>query len=163
MELDRDAPAFAAETRDKAYPLKRYSESSKHDIDCDGSQQELVLEGDYRHVSVTSCDNILIRNSHLTSLHVHDARIVMENSHIMGLGLRCNDARVEMTGGSISGVNAIDCQDSELDLAGVEVQGVESSLKGQDTKVFFSLSRLLSDKGDTPVHGVLQVDSGREY
>lgn len=162
-ELSRDTEEFAAITREKAYPLKRYSESSKHDVDCDASSQELVLEGDYRHVSITSCDNVLIRNSHLASLNVHDARIVVENSHILGLGLRCNDARVEITGGSISGINAIDCQDSELDIAGVNVLGGESALKGHDTKVFFSLSRMVSDKGDMPVHGVIQLNGKREY
>ena len=122
-----------------------------------------MLEGDYRHVTVTSCDNILIRNSHLASLKVHDARIVVENSHILGLGLRCNDSRVEITGGSISGVNAVVCDDSELDLAGVDVIGAETALTGSDTRVFLSVSKLHSPKGASPAHGVLQLNGKNDY
>ncbi len=162
-ELDRSDEDFAAITVQQAYALPRYSQSTKHDIECDGSQQELVLEGDYRHVSVTGCDNVLIRNSHLASLHVHDARLRVDNSHILGLGLRCNDSRVEITGGSISGVHAIDCEDSELDLAGVYVQGQRTALKGDDTRVFLSVSRLHSEKGESAAHGVLQLDGKTEY
>ena len=162
-ELRRSGAEFAQMTADNAYPTPRYSETSKHDIDCDASQQELVLEGDYRHVSITGCDNVLIRNSHMASLRVHDARLIVQNSHILGLGLRCNDSRVEMTGGSITGVNAIDCEDSELDLAGVQVIGQESALKGNDTRVFLSVSSISSPKGDSPAHGVLQLNGKIEF
>lgn len=162
-ELSRDAAEFARMNAEQAYALPRYSETSTHDIDCHGSQEELVLEGDFRHVSVTSCDRLLIRNSHLASLQVEDSRLVVENSHILGLGLRCNDSRVLVTGGSITGVHAVDCQDSEVDLAGVSVKGVESALKGQDTLVYLSVSRLQSPHGDRSAHQVLYLDGQRQH
>ncbi|MDX1495947.1 MAG: alpha/beta hydrolase [Salinisphaeraceae bacterium] len=162
-ELARSQAEFEAITEEKRYAIPRYSESTEHDVDCDGSNEELVLEGQYRNVRITSCDNVLIRNSHVAGLHVHDARIRVENSHILGLGLRCNDAYVEVTGGSITGIDAVECQDSVVDLAGVVVQGERTALKGHDTRVYLSVSELHSAKGKGPGHAVVRLSDESEF
>lgn len=162
-ELDRSAAEFEAITAEDAYAIPRYAESNKHDVDCDSSSEELVLEGDYRHVRITSCDNVLIRNAHLASLQVHDARVRVENSHILGLGLRCMDANVEITGGSITGIDAVNCEDSVVDLAGVDVKGERSALKGEDTRIYLSVSQLRSPMGERSAHTVVEVDENSEF
>ncbi|MGB1580554.1 MAG: alpha/beta fold hydrolase, partial [Nevskiales bacterium] len=162
-ELARSQSEFAAVTAEQGYAIPRYSESTEHDVDCDGSNAELVLEGDYRNVRITSCDKVLIRNSHLAGLYVHDARIRVENSHILGLGLRCNDAYVEVTGGSITGIDAVECEDSVVDLAGVVVKGERTALKGEDTQVYLSVSELHSPKGKGPAHAVVRVSDDSEF
>lgn len=162
-ELARSDQAFVDMNISQAYALPRQLKTSKHDVDCEDSSEELVLEGDYRHVRITACDNVTIRNAHLVSLQVEDARLVVQNSHIIGRGLRCNDSRVEITGGSISGMHAVDCEDSEIDLAGVTIRGEQTALKGSDTLVYLSVSRLHSPLGSSTAHQVLFLDKARAY
>lgn len=144
-ELTRSAEDFARLAKEEAYSLPSYSDESSEVAECDAVHSEVVFEGDFKRLEIDDCPNVIVRNSHVSELIVDGSNVIVENSHIRGLGMRIDSSFVEMTGGTVHGVVAIHSEDSTLDLAGVNVTGLETALYAEgENQVFFSVSSLSS-------------------
>lgn len=144
-ELTRSDEDFARMAKEESFSLPSYADASDEEAECEDVASEIVFEGNFKRLSIDNCSNVLIRNSHVSELIIDGSNVVVENSHIRGLGIRVEDSFVEMTGGTVQGVIAIQADDSILDLAGVTVTGLETAIYSEgENQVFFSVSQLSS-------------------
>ena len=144
-ELTRSEEDFLRLAKEESFSLPSYSDESNEDAECEDVNTEIVYEGNFKRINVDSCANVVIRNAHVSELIIDGSNVIIENSHIRGLGMRVDDSFVEMTGGTVHGVVAIESDDSILDLAGVDVTGLETAVYSDgDNQIFFSVSHLKS-------------------
>lgn len=160
-ELTRSDEDFLRMAREESFSLPSYADASEEEAECEEVASEIVFEGNFKRLSIDNCTNVVIRNSHVSELIIDGSNVVIENSHIRGLGMRVDDSFVEMTGGTVQGVIAIQAEDSTLDLAGVSVTGLETAVYSEgDNQVFFSVSQLSSrlNKGSQHIAYELSED-----
>ncbi len=144
-ELTRSDEDFERLAIEENYALPSYSDQATEVVECNAVASEVVYEGDFKRIDINGCEHVIIRNSHVSELDVYNGKVVIENSHIRGLGMRIDDSQVAMTGGSVQGVLAIHTEDSVLDLAGVDIDGLETALYSEgENEVYFSVSQLSS-------------------
>lgn len=144
-ELTRSDEDFMRLAREETYALPTYFDEPSEEAECDDVQSEVVFQGDYRRIEIAHCAKVIVRNSHVMEMDIYASNVVIENSHIRGLGMRVDDSHVEMNGGTVKGEVAIHTEDSVLDLAGVDIIGLRTAVysEGQN-QVFFSVSTIKS-------------------
>ena len=134
-----------------AAPLPKFV--SEREGTCSGESGK-VFEGDYRSIELRNCSNIIIRNARLGQLKALNSRLSLTNTDILGkeVGLLADNSDITVTNGAISGVIAINAGNSRLDLAGVRLKGSQASVKGVNSRIIFSVSRVSSPRTNGPLH-----------
>ncbi|MDO8264364.1 MAG: alpha/beta hydrolase [Gallionella sp.] len=121
--------------------------------ECSG-ESGMVFEGDYRAIELRDCSNITIRNARVGQMSVLNSRLNLTDTDIPGkdVGLLADNSDITITNGDISGVIAINAVNSRLDLAGVRLKGTQAAVKGVNSKITFSVSRVSSPHKTGPLH-----------
>lgn len=132
-------------------------------------RQGVVYTGDFDQLTLQACRGVRIRAARVRALRVLDSSVIIEDSDIGGdsAGLSAANARIAMTNGRIRGPVAIALRASRLDLAGVQVDGRDAAVQGEDaapspaSSIVFSLSRVRSPHTDSAMHGYVAVTAGK--
>jgi hypothetical protein len=124
------------------------------DGECHGERRR-TFEGAYREIRIEDCVDVLLRN-------VRARRIVIERSHVVGLGVVVDGDEVAVSaveselwiaGGHLSGDLAIEASGSDLDLAGVTLVGRRASIGVRErSKLICSVCRFETPGGTKRLH-----------
>jgi pimeloyl-ACP methyl ester carboxylesterase len=123
---------------------------------CDG----LVLSGSFRRLALKNGRNVTLRDVFAEELLLADVDGVLEAVEVKR-GARISDARLLVTGGSMTGNPPLIVEDSDLNLAGVVLRsGGESLLVAKDeSRLLFSISEgATSLLSASALHGVLRLE-----
>lgn len=155
-ELLRSSEEFRAINAKERYGLTPFVTDSQREGNCDDEDELQEFTGEYAVIEISTCKNVVIRNAYVGHLIVEeDSVVTVENSHIRGLGLDIENSSLTMTGGSIMGVEAIHAEESELDLAGVDIEAQKFAMEvDTDSRTFFSAVRIESPLYKGWMHGV---------
>lgn len=119
----------------------------------------MVLTGDFERLTIERCVDTVVRNARIHTLRIlNNSTVEIENSHVGAGGIHIDDARVNITGGSIEAPVAITTRDAHLDMAGVKINAPEGAvLATEPSSVVFSFSQLTSRYTQGMMHGYRQV------
>lgn len=163
-ELGRTKADFRAITAKDKYGTLPYVTNSEREEECD-EEDGKEYTGEYKKLLISGCRNVRIYNAHVGELVVEDeSTVTVENSQLRGLGLRIEDSALTMTGGTIMGVEAIHTENSEMDLAGVDLEGQKFAVESDsESRVFFSVTHLDSPAYKGWMHGVKTFMDGEKF
>ncbi|MDO3380762.1 alpha/beta fold hydrolase [Gilvimarinus algae] len=136
-------------------------QKNKGDFSCK-DQSDLTLGGDYRHITITHCNNIVLRNVQAQSIHITDSNVTMTHVSAQAdeVALSVNASNVTITNGHFSGKTGLAASDSHLDFAGVELIGRQEAMTNQKaSRYVFSVSHLSSADHRQSLHGVYTFGS----
>lgn len=156
-ELGRTQDQFKAITEKYRYALTPYVTNSDRVATCeDDDEGPKEFTGEYKRIYIDGCKNVHIHDAHVAELRIEgEASVYVDNSQLRGLGVRIEDSSLIMTGGSIMGVQALITENSELDLAGVQITGQQFAIETDaDSNFFYSISRVDSPLFKGWLHGV---------
>ncbi len=110
--------------------------------------------GNYRSIELRDCSNITIRNARVGQLKALNSRLSLIDTDISGkdVGLFADNSDITITNGDISGVIAINAVNSRLDIAGAHLSGTQAAIKGVNSKLIFSVSRVSSPHSSGHLH-----------
>jgi pimeloyl-ACP methyl ester carboxylesterase len=131
---------------------------------CEG-QQGVIFSGDYAEVDITGCQDVVLRGVRAAAIRVRDSYVIMEDTRVesQGTALRVKGSRLEITASDFIGNVALDVEGSDIDLAGVSLQGRKAAVHvGSDTKLIFSVSRIDSPNNHRYLHDVLELGVGAD-
>lgn len=123
----------------------------------------LTFSGSYRHLEITDCSDIRLTDVAATALSITRSRVSIEQGRIQGTGtaLRVTDSFLTATGLHVEGETALAVAGSRLDLAGVTLIGRQNAVQAETPATFiFSVSRLVSPRGQYYLHGPLRLLPG---
>jgi pimeloyl-ACP methyl ester carboxylesterase len=128
---------------------------------CDG-QSGVKFTGDYSDIDIKGCWEVSLQDVHARSLRIRDSHVVVENTRIesAGTALEVKGSRVELTACELAGNVAIDTDNSDLDLAGVELRGKRAAVHVTSaSRLIFSVSKVDSPVQRRFVHEVLEPNA----
>jgi hypothetical protein len=124
--------------------------------ECRGVRGRYELSGAFDRVEIEDCRNVHLRGVRAREIEIVRSEVVAEDLRVAGdqVGLMLWQSRLEMSGGSISADVGMRLSKSEVDLAGVTIQGKSASIEAiADAKVLCSLCRLESERLSRRLHG----------
>jgi pimeloyl-ACP methyl ester carboxylesterase len=131
---------------------------------CDG-QSGLRFTGDYSDIDIQACSDVTLKDVRARALRIRDSRVVVENTRVVSqtVALDAKGSRVEITASEFVGSVAVDVDNSDLDLAGVDLQGQRASVHvAKASRLIFSVSHVDSPVQRRYVHDLLEPNSGEE-
>ena len=131
---------------------------------CDG-QSKVMFTGDYSEIDIKGCWDVTLKGVRARTLRVRDSNVVIENTRVVSqsVALVAKGSRVEITASEFVGSVAVDVDNSDLDLAGVDLQGQRASVHvASASRLIFSVSHVDSPVQRRFVHDLLEPNSGEE-
>jgi hypothetical protein len=131
---------------------------------CDG-QSGVKFTGNYSEIDIQGCWEVTLTDVHARALRIRDSQVTVENSRIVSqaVALEVKGSRVEITASEFEGNVAIDVDNSDVDLAGVELQGKRASVHVvHASRVIFSVSHVDSPIQRRYVHDLLELNSDED-
>ena len=125
----------------------------------------MSFSGDYADIEITGCRDVVLRDVRAGALRIVDSYAVVENTRVVApdVALDVKGSRVEITASDFAGNVALQVEGSDLDVAGVQLQGRRAAVHvGGASKVIFSVSRAESPINQRYLHGVYEFDIGVE-
>ena len=129
---------------------------------CDG-QSGVKLTGDYSEIEITGCWDVTLKDVHARALHIRNSQVIVENTRIVSqaVALEVKGSRVEITASQLSGQVAVDVDNADLDLAGVDLQGERASVHVASTsRLIFSVSHVDSPIQRRYIHDLFEPSAG---
>jgi pimeloyl-ACP methyl ester carboxylesterase len=131
---------------------------------CDG-QSGVNFAGDYSDIDIKGCWDVRLKDVRARSLRIRDSHVVVENTRVVSqaVAFAARGSRVEVTASDFVGDVAIDMDNSDIDLAGADLQGQRASVHvASASRLIFSVSHLDSPVQRRYVHDLLEPNSGEE-
>jgi len=131
---------------------------------CDG-QTGAKFTGDYSEIDIKGCWDVTLKDVRARALRIRDSHVIVENTRVVSqaVALEAKGSRVEITAGEFVGNVAIDVDNSDLDLAGVDLQGLRASVHvATASRLIFSVSHVDSPVQRRYVHDLLEPSSGED-
>lgn len=131
---------------------------------CDG-QSGVKFAGDYSEIDIKGCWEVTLTDVHARALRIRDSQVTVENSRVVSpaVALQVKGSRVEITASEFEGNVAIDVDNSDVDLAGVDLQGKRASVHVvHASRLIFSVSHVDSPIQRRYVHDLLELNSGED-
>jgi pimeloyl-ACP methyl ester carboxylesterase len=125
----------------------------------------LRFSGDYAEIEITGCREVVLRDVRTAALRIRDSYATVASTRVLStdVALDVKGSRVEFTASDFVGKVGMEVQGSDLDLAGVKLQGQRVAVHvGGASKLIFSVSRAESPLGQRYLHGVYELDKGAE-
>ncbi|MBW2278822.1 MAG: alpha/beta hydrolase [Deltaproteobacteria bacterium] len=122
-----------------------------------------VIEGDFARLELENCNGTVLRRVRARELVVKYSEIQIEQSRFESPGtvLDVTGSRVKMTGGEIIGDVAILAESSDLDLAGVRIEGRSAAVRSpRQADILCSVCPVTSPKRDDYLHGIYRAERG---
>jgi len=131
---------------------------------CDG-QSRVKFAGDYSEIDIQGCWEVTLKDVHARALRIRDSQVTVENTRVVSpaVALEVKGSRVAITASEFEGNVAIDVDNSDLDLAGVDLQGTRASVHvAHASRVIFSASHVDSPIQRRYVHDLLEPSAGED-
>jgi len=131
---------------------------------CDG-QTGAKFTGDYSEIDIKGCWDVTLKDVRARALRIRDSHVIVENTRVVSqaVALEAKGSRVEITASEFVGNVAIDVDNSDLDLAGVDLQGLRASVHvATASRLIFSVSHVDSPVQRRYVHDLLEPSSGED-
>lgn len=128
---------------------------------CDG-QSGVTFTGDYSDIDISGCWAVSLKGVRARSLNIRDSQVVVEDTRIesQATALEVKGSRVELTACELAGDVAIDTDNSDLDMAGVELRGKRAAVHVTGaSRLTFSVSKVDSPVQRRFVHEVLEPNA----
>jgi pimeloyl-ACP methyl ester carboxylesterase len=131
---------------------------------CEG-QSGVKFTGDYSEIDISGCWDVTLTDVRAGALRIRDSQVTVDGSRVVsqGVALEVKGSRVAITASAFAGSVAIDVDNSDLDLAGVDLQGQRASVHvARASRLIFSVSHVDSPIQRRYVHDLLEPDSGQD-
>jgi pimeloyl-ACP methyl ester carboxylesterase len=145
-----------------AAPAPEQLGESQGDGNCK-NQNNLVFRGKWRSVRLEHCANIRIENATLDSIVVIRSTVTLHNVKIQAkkIALEARKANITATGLFISGPQALDIDDSRLDLAAFRIMSARLGEQKEKSQFSLSLGLWCDGKNEWRLHGIWKPKNGR--
>jgi hypothetical protein len=124
-----------------------------------------VIEGDFARLELESCNGTVLRRVRAQELVIRFSEIQIEQPRLEGAGtvVEVADSRVKITGGEIIGDVGIAAESSDLDLAGVRIDGRSAAVRSPRlADVLCSVCPISSPNRRDYLHGIYHVEPGAD-
>jgi Alpha/beta hydrolase family len=151
-----DGRQFAA----PPYALPNAPVGGKRAARCDDNPRDQEFSGDYETLILENCADVRISNARIGQLQATDSNVRIVNSHLRD-GMVARKARVELTGGSVSGRLVLDA--SNVDAAGTRFQADTIAANSGNVQVILRLSVAevsRSGYAPKPLHDIFRLAPG---
>lgn len=143
------------------YPSARAAEvtASQGDYQCQG-RQGVTLSGRYNRIELNNCQNVLLQDVDAVSLRVIQSSVTGRNIKLSSQAdtLKVDRARVQLTNAWVQGRIALTANASQLDLAGVHLNGGAEAVRAYGESDFvFSVSQIQTPDYQQHLHGVFTL------
>jgi pimeloyl-ACP methyl ester carboxylesterase len=131
---------------------------------CDG-QSGVKFAGDYSEIDIKGCWDVTLTDVRARALRIHDSQVTVENTRVVSqaVALEVKGSRVAITASEFAGSMAIAVDNSDVDLAGVDLQGQRASVHVVNaSRLTFSVSHVDSPIQRRYVHDLLEPNSGED-
>jgi pimeloyl-ACP methyl ester carboxylesterase len=131
---------------------------------CDG-QSGVTFAGDYSEINIQGCWDVTLKGVRARALHIRDSQVVVENTRVVSqaVALDVKGSRVEITASEFEGNVAVEVDNSDLDMAGVDLQGKRASVHvASASRLTVSVSHVDSPIQRRYLHDLLEPNSGEE-
>ena len=126
---------------------------------CKDQRDLFLLTGEYDLVDIVDCRRVRLKDLRATRIEISGSTVEMQNVSVRGeaVALLVRGSVVFGTVGRLEADVAIQAEQSRLDLAGVELVGRDAALRGSDSRVLFSVSRVQSPYTRGHLHGLVNI------
>ena len=124
-----------------------------------------VIEGDFARIELENMNGTVLRRVRARELVVRYSEIQIEQSRFESPGtvVDVTGSRIKITGGEISGDVAIVAESSDLDLAGVRVEGRSAAVRSpRQADVLCSVCPVSSPNRNGWLHGIYRAEEGAD-
>jgi pimeloyl-ACP methyl ester carboxylesterase len=131
---------------------------------CEG-QSGVTFAGDYSEININGCWDVTLTDVRARALRIHDSQVTVENTRIVSeaVALEVKGSRVAITASEFAGDVALTVDNSDIDLAGVNLQGQSASVHVVGTsRMTFSVSHVESPIQRRTMHELLEPNSGED-
>jgi pimeloyl-ACP methyl ester carboxylesterase len=129
------------------------------------SESGMLFTGDYSLIEIIGCRDVRLKDVRAAAIRVRNSEVVIENTHVSAAdtALQLAGSHVEITACDLSGAVALDSEDSEVDLAGVNLQGRRAGVHvAGSSRMIFSVCRLDSPINHRYLHDVMELNVGAD-
>jgi pimeloyl-ACP methyl ester carboxylesterase len=128
---------------------------------CEG-QAGVSFTGDYSGIDIKGCRDVSLKDVRARSLRIRDSQVSAVDTRIesQATALQVKGSRVELTACELAGEVAIDTDNSDLDLAGVDLRGKRAAVRVTgSSRLIVSVSSVDSPLQRRFVHDVLEPNA----
>lgn len=134
--------------------------NSERDFSCQG-KNDVVLEGDYRHILISECHRVILNEVRARTLAVEKSDAHLIRSEITQ-GIQVLESNLAMTGARVSGTVGLMLRRSHVDIAGGTLQGSRAAVSAvRPSRVLFSGSLVQSPHTNATFHGIVELSVGQ--
>jgi hypothetical protein len=126
-------------------------------------EQGGTLEGDFARIEIENVNRMVFKRVRARELVVKYSEIQIEQSQFESPGtvIDVTGSRIKMTGGEIVGDVGISAESSDLDLAGVRIEGRRAAVRSPArADILCSVCPVVSPGRDDWLHGIYHVEPG---
>jgi pimeloyl-ACP methyl ester carboxylesterase len=150
--------AFLSRPRITAAPAPEPNVATRVGICHD--REEVLFEGDYERIEVKGCHRVWLNKVRARRVEVRNSDGRIDDSEVSE-GVAITDSKLSITGGHLRGPRALEVDDSELDVAGVYIEGESAAVYAHDdSELVFSVSQLKSARSERLVHEEIALAQG---
>ena len=128
-------------------------------------QKGKVYSGNFSRLSIKNCSGVVIQDAQIDGLDIFESRVVIKNSHIGGdvaVAMDVIGSDVKVTASTVNGNVALKVARSRLDLAAVDLLGVEQAVQAMvGSRLIFSVSAIGNGGNTHPIHRMVTLESGQ--
>jgi pimeloyl-ACP methyl ester carboxylesterase len=129
------------------------------------SERGIRFTGDYSQIEIVGCRDVRLRDVRAAAIRVRNSEVVIENTHVsaQATALQVVGSQVEITACDLSGAIALDSDGSEIDLAGVNLQGQRAGVHvAGSSRMIFSVCRVDSPINHRYLHDAMELNVGAD-
>jgi hypothetical protein len=129
------------------------------------SERGIRFTGDYSQIEIVGCRDVRLKDVRAAAIRVRNSEVIIENTHVsaQATALQVVGSQVEITACDLSGAIALDSDGSEIDLAGVNLQGQRAGVHvAGSSRMIFSVCRVDSPINHRYLHDVMELNAGAD-
>jgi pimeloyl-ACP methyl ester carboxylesterase len=129
-------------------------------------QTDEQLTGTYERIKIKNSRNITLTATVVQQIEIENSEVSIINSLVQGkeFGMRVSNSIVSLTGVKISGENAIQVDNSQLDIAGSVLQGTGSLVRSENkSTIVFSVTKIEGPESNGYVHRIIRLNQGDSF
>jgi pimeloyl-ACP methyl ester carboxylesterase len=119
-----------------------------------------LVGGEYQRIELLGCCQASLSAVRAGAIQIRESVVELDNCHIgdSPVGIEVTNSKLRMTGGSVLAGTGVITGRSDLDLAGVRIEGRHATLRAEDPcSVLFSVCPYESPLGRGHLHGIRKV------
>ena len=159
------AIAWLKGERNIGAPIPERATPSDRDVKC-FRRDGMLIEGRYRKIEIDHCKGVVLHKVEAQELILTRATVIAEALVVTSdkVAVTIRSSRFEVSGGRFRGASGMVMAKSEVDFAGVVIEGENAAIEATSNgKILCSLCRLESDVGKRGFHGFEKIGRGEKF